>query len=679
MKIATIIATIAMTCINAAVAADGNQGVKSAEDELSRVAITYLERISGAGLDLANHTALSKHCGQARLKELREQIDFLRENGFRGNDKLSIETCKTDGHLASVLVRADNPISPLDIHIHAVALIKKEGSWLAAPLPGKFSNTGYGYDEKSEQSARSLERWMAREKVLRESRYRSEASSGIRPRLAAIEREAGFDKMSPQQTAGFFLEQCRNHNLLGIVASLGGGSASLAHNMGQIISGVSQGLRQRENPASDWSLLTSPSVVAQILEVNETSNEIIMGFYDPGNPNTSQASKIIRFPYHKISGRTYMQLPPSLQAPATGKAATKGNRTDRKHDYKLLRDLPTTIIRNIGSVSHETPEKLLKHFLDSVEKEDFTGCLQLVPRKGKFFGDGKNHKTILSDLAGMWRSVHPHPGDPFNPERRADPIIREKHLALVPLVDVDTDLAGEFEPIKLWMLRDEDGWHLVSPGTLYQAIDDADLATAEKIEQRLAASQQKRREERYRDLFGELIIIRPPFEFAAATEAEAMAVFKSFREQLRAWDLRAVLTSCTILEGTDHQQAIEAFKNAMRGAADHTDQDHILGTTRRGNWTGISVRTESRLSKTREYPLYLVANTEKGARILIDVDLRHASNKGRILLNRKSWDRLEEILPGKSLVALKDIFEEHLKLSDEDIKGDPEAKEQPQP
>lgn len=136
---------------------------------------------------------------------------------------------------------------------------------------------------------------------------------------------------------------------------------------------------------------------------------------------------------------------------------------------------------------------------------------------------------------------------------------------------------------------------------------------------------------------------------------------------MRSRDTQPALSHCAILKGTNDAQALKALNYALRGASDHTDQDLILGTTRKGNWTGISVRTESKLAEAHDYPLYLIANTEEGLRILIDVDLRHPSNKGRTLLNKKNWSKCEEILPMESIDDLKVIFEEHLKLSAKDI------------
>ena len=671
MRILTIIALIVVACVNTTLASDENNEAKSTDNELAKIAAAYLNHLAKATLDLAEHTALSKHCGQERIDELYEQIDFFRENHVHENDRLSIEAQKTEGHLAGVLIRAQNDTSPLDIRIHTIALIKKEDSWLPAPLPGKFTNTGYGFDEKIEQSTRTLERWMAREKVLRESQYREQARDGINSKLVSMAKEAGFDKMSPHQAAELLVEQCRNHNLMGIIASLGGGSDALNQRIGDTMDLVSEGLKQKGNHDSEWFLLTNRSVIAQVLEFDQKRGGVAVGFYDPAQERRWNATKVIRFPIHIKNGGTFIQLPPSLQATALSEGDVRKHRIHRAQDRKLRAKIPTSIFKNVAVLHHETPEKLLEYFLDTLEKKDFTPWVKLTPRKGSFFGNEENHEKILSELATLWRNMDWMVAAKLH----SQPVIKEKHLALAPILYEKVSEAGVFHTTKVWMLKDEDGWHLISPLTLYSATKNEDHASIDKIEGLLAASEEKRREEQERNLLSKLVTITSSLDNDSTTQKDAASVFATFRNHLRSRDTQPALSHCAILKGTNDAQALKALNYALRGASDHTDQDLILGTTRKGNWTGISVRTESKLAEAHDYPLYLIANTEEGLRILIDVDLRHPSNKGRTLLNKKNWSKCEEILPMESIDDLKAIFEEHLKLSAKDIDQASKARE----
>ena len=144
-------------------------------------------------------------------------------------------------------------------------------------------------------------------------------------------------------------------------------------------------------------------------------------------------------------------------------------------------------------------------------------------------------------------------------------------------------------------------------------------------------------------------------------------IFSEFRSHLRSKNTQGALSSCAVLKGTNSTQTLKTFNYALRGAADHTNYDHVFGITQHGKWTGVSVRTESKLVGLHDYPLYLVVNTELGPRVLLDIDLRNPTNRGRALINKKNWRKLEAILPKASLDDVKSIYEKHLKLTAKDV------------
>lgn len=101
--------------------------------EKTKVALAYLKRLSEGEIDIAKHTALSEHCGIQRRKVIRTRIEFVNKNYFHKGDTLTFVEQKIDGNLAGILIRAENPATPLSTRVHAVALIKKGKSWKAAP------------------------------------------------------------------------------------------------------------------------------------------------------------------------------------------------------------------------------------------------------------------------------------------------------------------------------------------------------------------------------------------------------------------------------------------------------------------------------------------------------------------------------------------------------------------
>jgi hypothetical protein len=63
------------------------------------------------------------------------------------------------------------------------------------------------------------------------------------------------------------------------------------------------------------------------------------------------------------------------------------------------------------------------------------------------------------------------------------------------------------------------------------------------------------------------------------------------------------------------------------------------------------------------YPLYIVAATAAGSRVLPELDLFDPLTRGREFLNRRVWDRVAARLPDGARGELESIYEKHRTLS----------------
>jgi len=382
MRIPLTILSIVFAMI-ATIRADQVSKAEPPATEQTKVALAYLQRLSKGEIDITKHTALSEHCGIQRRKVIRTRIEFLNKNYFHKDDTLTFEEQKVDANLAGVLIRAENQATPLSTRVHAVALIKKGKLWKAAPLPGLFSNTGYGYDEKVELAVRSLERWMAREKTLRESQWREKATNAFKSTLADIEKQAGFDKMGPEKSIVHFLEQCREKNLLGILASMGGASDALEEPMETTISLISQGLENKDT-SSDWHLVTSRSVIAQVLKIDNTRNEVALGFY---NPLERGKSKVLYFPTHITGGKTFVRLSPLLKIAMLPQNERWQQRWKHRRgdEDELRKKLPSTIFKNTKPVSLPNIPRTSRSFPQIYQERQLHRLLATHPSEGRLF------------------------------------------------------------------------------------------------------------------------------------------------------------------------------------------------------------------------------------------------------------------------------------------------------
>jgi len=631
--------------------------------EDTKAALNYLNLLSKGDIDIVKHTALSPHCGIQRRKAIRERIDLLTKSYFRDGDQFLLETKKTKGDFAAILFRSENAAAPLSTRIHALAMVKTAGIWKAAPLPGSFTNTGYGYDDKVEAIVRDLEHWMAREKITRQTQSRDKAITELKSTIAAIEKKLNLDTASPEKTALHLIEQSRDKNLFGILACMGAASDQLIDPLNVTMDLLSKGLTNKDE-SNDWYLLTSRSVIAQVLKIDNTRNEVAIGFY---NPMERGKSKILYFPIHKSGDKTFTRLSPLLKVSLLPNNERWNHRWKhrRPDEDELRKKLPSTILKNSEPLSYPSTQKLLEHFISSLKKNDFTDSIRLLPRKGDYFGKDENQTATLFNFGSLWKEIHQyetHPSDDFQ-------ILENQSLALAPLQYAKLNRTGEYQTIKIWMVKDADGWHMLGQNPLDKKITDELTTSAKKLSEQFSAIEKKQQEKHSQNLLNQVVTITPPITIDPVKDEDAKKLFASFRNHLRSKDTESALSCCAVIKGTSRTQTLKTFNYALRGAADHTPDDHILGVIRAGKWLGISARTRSKLLALDDYPLYLVINTKMGPRVLLDIDLRKATNKGRQLLNKKNWKKLEDSLPEESLKNIKTMFAKHSELTEADIEA----------
>ena len=630
----------------------------------ANVAIQYIKKLAKDEVDLNRDTAISEHCGIQRRKVIREQLTFLRKTHFSDGDTFTVESQQTKGDFAAVLLRAENSSSPLSTRIHALALVRKKENWLVAPLPGSFANTDYGYDESVEKTVRTLELWMAREKATRESQARRSAEDQLLTSIKKEEKSTHLESLTKKQAALNFITQCRKKNLFGVLAALGGASDKLTDSLATTVHLVSQGLGT-DDTANDWQLVTNPSVIVQAITTDSKSKEIAIGFW---NPLTKKSAHILYFSTHQFNGKIFVKLPHPLRIamlPERERWQQKWQHIHHDED-ELIELLPNAIFKNNHPIKFpDGHQKLRETFIKNLNALNFKECIRLLPRNGEYFGKKENQRNTLTQLSRLWGNLYRLR---TAPRRDLNPI-EDKNLALLPLQYAKPNRPGEFQIIKIWLIKESDGWHLIPEETLKQYADKHLLSNMRQLESKMRSMDKEQQEPYPRSLMEKVVTISPPLTLAAVENETAEKTLTHFRLFLRSKDTASALSTCAVLKGTSNTLTLKNFNYAIRGAADHRDTDHILAITRAGKWLGISLRTESKTSGTYDYPLYLIANTNQGPKIILDIDLRYATNKGRKLLNSRNWSKLEKSLPKASQANIKTIFTKHEKLSAADIKA----------
>lgn len=661
MKLAAATLSIT-TCLSLFIQAQETGGTQA-----SKSAISYLKKLSDGKLELTDNTALSSYCDINRRKEITNQLEFYRKTSLPQGDKYLLEEQKTLGALAAVIVRAENPVTPLNTRMHTIAMVKRNGAWLPAPLPGSFSNTAYGYDLEVEKSAQNLVQWMAKQKTKRETNARKKATEKLIASISAQEQKLDLKNTSPEKTALKLIEALRSRDIKQALAVMGAASGELDTPLEVSVDSVSKGLMIIELD-NEWSLVKRRSVYVQVMNLDNRRKEVAIGFWDP---LAKTSEKILYFPFYEFEGKTFVKLPKLLEVALLSKSDRLQQRwKHRRSDQTTLRKkLPAEIFKNSQAKLYTNKQKLLTAILESHKKGAFSELVHLLPHEGDFFGSEENQKKSLEDISLLWKDLT---GMRRNPMQILDTLEKE-NIALTPLQFAKTNWTGEITTIQIWMIKLENSWHLVPKNLLSEYGGAETNRTMQKLIKSVQSNQKAQQEKLSRKLIDSVTVLTPPLELNAPAEADAKKLLTTFLSALRTKDIASTLKHCAVLKGTSSKQTLKISNYAMRGVADQSAESEMLGYHQSGKWSALSIKTHSKSSDIEEYPLYLIVNTVKGSKVLLDIDLRHATNKGRELLNTRAWKKLAEVLPENSLTEVKVLFKKHTKLSSEDIaKNNPE-------
>lgn len=164
--------------------------------------------------------------------------------------------------------------------------------------------------------------------------------------------------------------------------------------------------------------------------------------------------------------------------------------------------------------------------------------------------------------------------------------------------------------------------------------------------------------------------------FVPATPADGKVVraedagelVTTFRTLLREGKLLEAFECSALLDPEEGAwEALKALSYEYRGArlAKMPDREiHVIGGQ---GWAAVTLRVDSGLGSVPDYPMYLVVAAEGGPRIVVDVGLRLATNKGREVLNRNVWKRIDAQLEEKESALVRLLFEGHVERSKTDL------------
>jgi len=607
----------------------------------ARAAIAYLDQARSGRAKLEDVSALFPGTTTEKRASIRERLGRLAIT--LGEAELEPIETKVERDLAAVLVAQTDPLDPSQIHVHAVGLLRREGEWRAAPLPGSFDNTGIRYHPKLGPAARELERWMS----LRSARELEPLRERRQAELLAAVREAegvAAAAHDPEHLALRFLEACARRDLPAALACIGGLEKPRPDDWNETLRLLAEGLRRPAHQSpGNWSLLRSDDAlrIPVASEIDGDQASVHIAHFNPAERKGGRRLPLVSLDFELSAAGDppwRLELPLWLRDPALepgGPDTGEPEFADRVARALFARETPA---------AHETPDALAAALVEALRSDGFPALVRLID------GDAAEHPDdTLFHAARLWRDLGS--GDPVSPLVLATR--SQGEVGLISLAHFDhrrPDIQAKLIS-HLPLRRDDEGW-LLDP-----ALDERDRALPEPAAEWVAAAELRNAADWLLLVTAAHEIPDPEADPAAAPAADAARrQVATWLEAAEARQVRRALTAATFFG--DSRGADKLLRSLAQELRDRSSA-RIIGVARRDPWAGVVVRHQpSEPGLEPSHLLYPVVATEEGPRLLAEATLFHADTRARDFLNGAVWKELERRLPDAHVEALARLLED---------------------
>ena len=614
--------------------------------DAGEAALRFLEKVRTRTLDLepGRDTALAQETSDGKRQVISRRLERIADD--LTGDPLVVSKVQVDGDYAAALVRKTGGFDPSQMRVMAVALVRRGGQWLAAPVPASFENTGSGYAKGIRHRLASLQDWMLREQVLDLQRLREETAERLRRQISQSLPAESLRMMTALEVAERFVEACGRRDLPLLLGLLGGLSNPPPDDWALRLKSASAAVAGDE-VGRDWLLLMSGEVLRAVVHHEQDGGEALVsiGCLDPvGTPGRSLARpvELVHLPLAKSpDGLWRVELPHGFHLNPDADEEAEGEGDDDSLDADLLEAFPAKLAQihppRPASDAHAAMTALLGCLTDGTPAE-------LVRLLGPP-GSPERAQEALTVAAQTWWMMR----DPSAMRRPLTPVLREQGSAAIAVCQIFSARNPDRTDLRVFHFEKSAAgwsWSPVAPETT-----DPDLL-------QWADQESARLRDAWRDLMlAECQEVDRIPESGSPDEASARRVVEEWLAAIRAGDVDQALRLTARLRRPDSPETVlRNLGYEICGNPKYSSELTIISTRRSGPWTAVGTR--GIIDSKPVSPLYPVIQTAAGPRILLEIDLIEAPGRSRDFLNKTALARLDEHPPGVA-ADLRKLLEQH--------------------
>lgn len=629
----------------------------AAPSDPGTVAMDFLEKVRQRKLDLepGGDTALSAQTADEKKRQIARRLDRLASD--LGSDPLEVGSVKLDENFAAVLIRKVGGFDPSRLQVFPVALVKRGAEWTAAPVPASFENAGTGYAIALRKRIESLENWMLREQVVDLEKLREQSAERMRQKIEVSLPAKELRGYDARQVGERFLSACERKDLPAVLGFLGGLAAKLPDDWAARLKAVDHALSPGSTAPRSWRLLTSPEVARVLVHHQEQnkSGSISIGCLDPAGTGAASSTprlEVIDCDLTKSpDGLWQINLPANFLQEADDSPDEADDSSDSNH----LDSFPEKWTRAHPPAPQRDAESARQALIHALGDGDLKSLLAI----SQLGGNAGNARKACIEAAQTWWMIH----DPAAVRHVMPLAFKADETAAVGMFQFfSTRDPDRLEVRVFYFEKSASGW-LWTPEPTGRTQDGFQTWVDSESKRWPAQWQQT--------LLGNSPVLGKIDGLQAPSKEDARKTVEAWLAATRDGDVTAALhLIATLGDPRSGSNALQHLGYEIIGSRRSEKEPVVTGVYQGPVWTAVGVKIDQHGKPT--YPLYPVVQTASGPRILIEIDLFAAANRGRDYLNRMAFERLQKASSVTAASELRELYSEHQAtvegLSDEPLR-----------
>jgi hypothetical protein len=620
-------------------------GLATAADTPEVAAMNFAKAIKttvNGELKIPKFCALNPDTGEAKKQKIIADWLALRDSMIIAEFEIADQ--KTDGEFAAVVLKQTDAENANNFRIYALGVVKRDGVWLAAPVPSSFENSIVSYEADSLAKRKAIQQWMlGREITLREELQKN-AATILLDKMQQFMPAEKLKTIGGKELLESFVRACREKNQNAALAHLGGYSSNQVDGWVQITRRLTKAFTSDELSKWPWRLLADPSTLTCVGTAEELAGETTVHMLALHQNSVTEEPEYLVFEIKRDEqGLARLELPYVF----TNQDVTEGDdgavidssEVDQVKLYDQLRAVARAKVSQLDTTKSEALASAIEKTIQSGDFASYWGIASIPSDEGKL--------SELPMIVDLWQKLQANSSTSLFGRVG---FLEVADQAVLVMQCYNSGNADGITLKKIWFQRVKNTWSVV---------EDTPEIAEEKITTWLEENKQKWTTEWADSLVGGSVRVGG-LANSTPDGAAVRDVFTKWSAALKEKNLPQMMSQCATFN--DSASVMKMLRNLSGELQYGSPSMEILDVATAGRWGAVCVKQTPKSKSPPQYPLYVFVGTDQGPRLLAQMDFKLDAGRGREFLNQQSFQNLSKTLPEAAVSELRSLYDKFSSL-----------------